>query len=400
MGVFNVMAGKGPGPGGGSAIVPETPTLTRAVLTNTTAASISFIAPAYNGGNPIKSYTAVSTPGSISGTVNQSGSGSVTVSGLTSGTAYTFIVYATNDIGNSANSASSGNANSEFGEATFTVAGANTWTVPANVTSVSIVMVGGGGSGGGGYGSGGGGAALTYINNLSVVPGNTYNLFVGAGGTSATRVGSASWFSNSIFLYAGGGNGGFDGPGTSARTVGGGGGAAGYSGNGGVGGGNTAAGGYSGGTGGTGGGLVPGLVTYTGGTGGISILGSVKCGPAGAGVGGSGAGGAGGYNVGCGGGGVSYLGQSSVDNNGNPTTPGAATNAGVSGANTFNGGSGGNSAISVGISTQFKYNGVRYGSGGGGLNGVTSGGPGFVRIVWPGDVRQYPNTMVKNAPSY
>lgn len=398
MGVFNVMAGKGPGPGGGSATVPGTPTLTRAVLTNTTAASISFIAPAYNGGNPIKSYTAVSTPGSLSGTVNQSGSGNVTVSGLTSGTAYTFIVYATNDIGNSANSASSGNANSEFGEVTFTITGSNSWTVPANVTSVSIVMVGGGGAGGDLYGSGGGGAALTYINNLSVVPGNTYSLFVGAGGTSSPRYGTASWFSNSTFLYAGGGSGGFGGSGA-ARTAGGGGGTAGYSGNGGVGGANTS-GGLGGGSGGTGGGLVPGLVTYTGGAGGDSVSGSVRCGAAGAGVGGSGAGGAGGYNLGCGGGGVSYLGQSSVDSGGNPTTPGAATAAGVPGANTTNGGSGGNSAISVGISTQFKYNGVRYGSGGGGLNGVTNGGPGFVRIVWPGDVRQYPNTMVKNAPSY
>ncbi len=232
MGVFNVMAGKGPGPGGGSATVPDAPTLTRAVLTNTTAASISFIAPSYNGGNPVKSYTAVSTPSSISGTVNQSGSGNVIVSGLTSGTAYTFIVYATNDIGNSSNSTSSGNANSEFGEATFTIAGTNTWTVPANVTSISIVMVGGGGAGGDLYGGGGGGAALTYINNLSVVPGNTYNLFVGAGGSSAPRTGSASWFSNSTFLFADGGGGGTSGSGAS-RTAGGGGGTAGYAGNGG-----------------------------------------------------------------------------------------------------------------------------------------------------------------------
>jgi hypothetical protein len=398
MGVFNVMAGKGPGPGGGSATVPDAPTITRAILTNTTAASISFVAPAYNGGNPVKSYTAVSTPGSLSGTVSQSGSGSVTVSGLTSGTAYTFVVYATNDIGNSANSASSGNANSEFGYATFTVAGANTWTVPANVTSVSIVMVGGGGAGGDNYGAGGGGGALTYINNLSVVPGNTYSLSVGASGSSSSRTGGTSWFSNSTFLYAGGGSGGSGGSGP-ARTSGGGGGAGGYAGNGGIGGANTT-GGISGGNGGTGGGLVPGLVTYSGGKGGDSVLGQVRTGSAGAGVGGSGAGGAGGYIKGCGGGGISFQGQSSVDNGGNATTPGAATAAGATAANTTNGGSGGNSAITVGVSTQFNYNGPTYGGGGGGLLGVTYGGPGFVRIIWPGDVRQYPTTMVKNGPSY
>ncbi|WP_461632515.1 fibronectin type III domain-containing protein [Labilibaculum euxinus] len=59
-------------------------------------ASIAYTAPANNGGSEIISYTATSSPGGFTGTVNQAGSGSITVSGLTNGTAYTFTVIATN----------------------------------------------------------------------------------------------------------------------------------------------------------------------------------------------------------------------------------------------------------------------------------------------------------------
>jgi hypothetical protein len=68
---------------------------------------VAFTAPASNGGSVITSYTATSSPDGITGTLSQAGSGTITVTGLTGGTAYTFTVTATNAIGTSAASAAS-----------------------------------------------------------------------------------------------------------------------------------------------------------------------------------------------------------------------------------------------------------------------------------------------------
>ncbi len=77
------------------ATVPGAPRGVTATAGNAQA-TVSFSAPASNGGSPITSYTVTSSPGNITAT---EASSPITVPGLTNGTAYTFTVTATNAIG-------------------------------------------------------------------------------------------------------------------------------------------------------------------------------------------------------------------------------------------------------------------------------------------------------------
>jgi hypothetical protein len=86
---------------------PGATTIGTATKTGSTTATVAFTAPASDGGYAITTYTAVSTPGGISGTLSQAGSGTIPVTGLTPGTEYTFIVFATNSQGAGINSAAS-----------------------------------------------------------------------------------------------------------------------------------------------------------------------------------------------------------------------------------------------------------------------------------------------------
>ena len=189
------------------------------------------------------------------------------------------------------------------GQIAYYSAGTYTWVCPPGITSVSVVCVGGGGP------NGGGGGELRYKNNISVTPGNSYTVVVGAQGTFTYGFpfsnGGTSTFNSTTCVANGGkagGNGaqggsggtgdggGNGGPGGSAVTYpgtlgfygyyNGGGGAGGYAGDGGSGGANTnpdnaQAGGN--GTGGAGGGGNSGFSTWTsqGGNwgGGVGLLG-------------------------------------------------------------------------------------------------------------------------------
>lgn len=274
------------------------------------------------------------------------------------------------------------------GQQAYTTPGTYTWVAPAGVTSVSIVAIGAGGSANSGYyagtarQAGASGGNLRYVNNLTVIPGNSYTVVVGAANqdwtaasgsssfaTGATKNllarGGYTWGNNgsNAILYTNtdtevgtlGGLGGDGGNNNNAQAPSGfagsgGGGAGGYSGNGGLGGSGNAgdplastAG--SGGGGGGGGSLYFGFNPQGGGGGGVGILGQ-------------GSSGAAGTMGSCGGGGA-----------------GSGGSAGQDGS-----GSGGN--------------GGAYGGGAGGSGGIGAGGA--VRIIWPGQTRSFPSTNTGN----
>merc|ERR1712093_660814 len=85
---------------------------------------------------------------------------------------------------------------SVVGQEQWTTPGTYSWTCPDGVTSVCAVAIGGGGGGGGtatganaAGGIGGTGGGLGYKNNISVTPGQSYTVVVGAGGASNGGVG-------------------------------------------------------------------------------------------------------------------------------------------------------------------------------------------------------------------
>jgi hypothetical protein len=84
-----------------SATVPDAPTIGAATALSPTSANVSFTAPISNGGEAIDTYTVTSSPGSITAQILQSGSGSITLNGLTPSTTYTFRVTAANSVGTS-----------------------------------------------------------------------------------------------------------------------------------------------------------------------------------------------------------------------------------------------------------------------------------------------------------
>ena len=135
--------------GGNYGAKPNAPTVGTATVTGTTTATLTFSAPAFDGGVTITSYTATSSPGGITSTLNQSGGGTFNITGLTAGTTYTFSVTATNPIGTSASSGASNSittysvpvntvapvvsGTATFGQTLTTTTG--TWTgVPASFT--------------------------------------------------------------------------------------------------------------------------------------------------------------------------------------------------------------------------------------------------------------------------
>lgn len=343
---------------------PGAPTIGTASVVSATSVSVPFTAPSCTGYPAgVTGYRVTSTPGCIT---NTGASSPIVVSGLSTGTAYTFKAAATNATGYGPCSAASNSVTPAIiGQQAYTTAGTFSWVAPSGVTSVSVVAVGGGGGGQRLTSlAGGGGGGLGWKNNITVVPGNSYTVVVGAGGIGGACNGQPSYF-------------------ISCGTVAGLGGATPSSGGGGAGGSRVGDGGGNGGSTSAG-------ANYGGaGAGGYSGNGSTS----GTGVGGSGGAGSGGGNVaicgfnqGMGGGGVGILGQ------------------GANGAYPAGGGSGGatgQTPSAVGCTPAgglYGGGGSWTGTGGSGSGNYYNGNGarGAVRIIWPGTFRQFPSTCTGN----
>lgn len=278
------------------------------------------------------------------------------------------------------------------------------WTVPSGVTKISVVCIGagGGGSNSGTYTnpSGGGGGGLSYRNNFTVTPGETLYYTHGGGSNGNTLVGSCAslWrgqpFLNTSTLICGayGGYGpsaeGSDGV---ANALGGNGGGRlvhnssipsqpGLS---------TGSGAVTGSDGGGAGGRGGTAVSTTRAAGGGGTAGYVGAG----GQGGS----SGDGNAGAGGGGGGGGSGTSSAGGGGGTLPTGQTASGTGGTGGTTGTAGGGGTVLY----NYGQRGRGYGGGGGGVIGNYSnvyqngtGEMGCVRIIWPGNTRQFPSTNV------
>lgn len=294
-----------------------------------------------------------------------------------------------------------------YGQEEFTSPGTYTWVCPQGVTAVSVVCIGGGGGGDAGsdlvgVGGGGGGGGLAFRNNITVIPGQSYTVVVGAGGfgqitvNKVTTQESTDGESSSAFSCIA--TGGAKGARTAATVIigstadGDGGGRSGVF-----------SGGASGGAGGSvdtsalgfrapGGG---GAAGYTG-PGGAGARGQRASGTPASSAGFSGTAGTGG---GAGGGGSGFRSDTVRDALGGNGGGVGIYGAGANGA----GGTGGSSTVAAtdggdGSGGSFGY----YGSGGsGGVGGdnrtAQDGKNGAVRIIWPGQIRAFPQTATENA---
>jgi hypothetical protein len=179
------------------AVPPGAPTIGTAAAGNGQA-TVTFTAPDNDGGSAITGYTVTSSPGNISA----AGAASpITVTGLTNGTAYTFTVTATNEVGTGAASAASNSvtpATTVPGAPTIGTAAAGngqatvTFTAPDNdggsaITGYAVTSSPGNISAAG---------AASPITVTGLTNGTAYTFTVKA--TNAMGTGAASASSNSV----------------------------------------------------------------------------------------------------------------------------------------------------------------------------------------------------------
>lgn len=117
---------------------PDAPTIGTATMLSPTSASITFSAPSNNNGDTITAYTAISTPDSRTATLTQSGSGTITITGLSPDTTYVFRVYATNSYGNSSLSSPSASITTTRSPTSITISLAGNAQVASYRTPVTV----------------------------------------------------------------------------------------------------------------------------------------------------------------------------------------------------------------------------------------------------------------------
>lgn len=143
-----------------SGSVPTAPTIGTATATGTTTATVTYTVSSSNGGSPITSYSIISTPSGGTG-IDTTASGTISVTGLTSGTSYTFTVHATNAVGNSPNSGSSNSVEA------WTTPGTPALTVTTNAYGATFSVT---------APASNGGTAITSYNVVFMGTGPTQNL--------------------------------------------------------------------------------------------------------------------------------------------------------------------------------------------------------------------------------
>jgi hypothetical protein len=178
------------------AVAPGAPTVGAASAGNAQA-TVTFTAPASNGGSAVTGYTATSSPGGITATGAAS---PIVVPGLTNGTAYTFTVTATNAIGTGAASAASNSVTPVAVPGAPTIGAATAGNAQATVAFTAPASNGGSAVTGYTVTSAPGGITATGAASPIVVPGLTngtaYTFIVTA--TNAIGTGPASAASNSV----------------------------------------------------------------------------------------------------------------------------------------------------------------------------------------------------------
>jgi hypothetical protein len=152
-----------------------------------------------------------SLPADASGTtVNEDGVSKFRISGFSavgSNTTSTFTVRAADVNSNVSTRQFSITVNAPVSES-FTTSG--TFSVPAGITAVDVLVVGGGGGAGATHSGGGGAGGLIFVPGFTVTPGGTVSVTVGCGGNGAVGSSGSSGQDSAFgtLTAKGGGNGG------------------------------------------------------------------------------------------------------------------------------------------------------------------------------------------------